>query len=318
MKRSLKPILFIFTILILSISGVIGQESTAEPMIMPPPLPEPSDVGAVQDTNAFQFGEATSILIDARSDLELLASNQLGIQRPEGWSGSLNVEDPQLPILIRLDLELLANALVGGNVRPTGWFGAVPGDVYYIARDIRHDLELLANTVNGEQRLPEWLGAPDPLMACSRSTQILARFLLTDALFVSDANPASPDYCTVLETQVSQYGENLLLNKAEGRSLFTRPEVASAPGTHTINWQFAVSYLDVGAGRNSGVMPYGQTFQPIARSYSTFSRMTLVQGDKFLVFIEWTASDMTEDDYDALPDVAQGSYQTFCEAKWCK
>lgn len=114
--------------------------------------------------------DALEILVRARSDLELLATNQLGRERPIGWSASLDVTDPQLAVYIRLDLELLAATLVGIETRPRGWFGAIPGTAFSIARDIRHDLELLADTIIATNQRPNNWAGDDPLLRCDLLT----------------------------------------------------------------------------------------------------------------------------------------------------
>src|SRR5689334_24388084 len=113
-----------------------------------PPASPTVEVAATATAAGAQAGADLPILISARSDLQLLAINTLGNNLPAGWNDSLDINDPQLPLLIRLDLELLAGALLGADKRPPGWFGTVLSTPYAIARDIRHDLELLADTVS--------------------------------------------------------------------------------------------------------------------------------------------------------------------------
>jgi hypothetical protein len=114
------------------------------------------------------IGVEMPILLSARSDLDLLATTLLPEGRPIGWSGSSDSTDPQLALLIRLDLELLVGSVMGADQRPSGWFGAVPSTPYAIARDIRHDLELLADQMVGPTA-SGWLGG-DPIMAQPRYT----------------------------------------------------------------------------------------------------------------------------------------------------
>jgi len=131
-----------------------------------------------QDGPAFNE-DTLGVLIRSRTDLEILADQQLGISaRPEGWSGSLDINNPQLPILIRLDLDLLMANTLGLDNIPVGWFGAQTSTATAIARDIRHDLELLADSLVGPNiRPPGWNG-DDPLMRCDRSTQNLVTLLV--------------------------------------------------------------------------------------------------------------------------------------------
>ena len=68
------------------------------------------------------FGDYLPELINLRNDLELLATAVQGTTRPSGWSGNLDVTNPQLPLLIRTDMELLLADTLGFAV-PDGWFG---------------------------------------------------------------------------------------------------------------------------------------------------------------------------------------------------
>lgn len=254
--------------------------------------------------------DALPILINARTDLELLINQTLGGERPVGWSGSLDVTRLDLPILIRLDLELLAGTLIGQLERPADWFGAVSSTPVAIARDIRHDLELLADTVNGPNiRPPGWAGS-DPLMRCSRATQALVNWLESRGGFVLATSVNDLDFCQKAELEASLYVEAQLAPSAS-----TGEQAASGPVT--IDSPFAVAFLDRFARQPVGSIPLGTTIEPVARSYTQFSRMMLVRGDGFVVFIDWDGSTLTEAEFKALPDVNSVSAETDCLAAWC-
>lgn len=305
----------IITIIIglMLITPVVAQEEAtpeAEPVTAPssdveqPALnsPIPSDV--------------LPILINARTDLEILVTSQLGGERPVGWSGSLDITDPQLALLIRLDLEVLAARLLGADQRPNGWFGAVSSTPNAIARDIRHDLEMLADVViQPGVRPPGWAG-DFPLMRCDRSTQNLVLLLQKTALFVVTADPANLDYCQQVTIQASQFVEAQLLNP-NAATVVNGAAVAPA-GSITANGGFAIAFLDRNARRSVGIIPIGESFLPVARSFAQFSNMILVRGENFEVFVDYTTTTLTREQFEALSDVNAMTPSPVCNADWCK
>lgn len=275
--------------------------------------PEPAPAGPASPIEA----EALQLLLNARSDLDILVSQNMGGDRPVGWSGSQDTFNPQLPILVRLDLELLAGTLLGIDARPAGWFGAVPSTTYAIARDIRHDLELLADQVNPPSiRPPGWVGS-DPVMRCERGVQTLVFVLERTAGFTLGVDPLSGDFCTLAELQATAYAESRLLpNKAAPAN---SPQVGSSgTGGVQVNSPFAVAFLDRFGRQPTGTIPLGETLTPVARSYTQFSRMMLVRGNGFEVFIDYRASTVDENTFAALPDVNNSSSTTACNVNWCK
>lgn len=260
--------------------------------------------------------EALPILIAARADLELLATTAIGSgQRPLGWSGSIDVADPSLPLWIRLDLETLAGTILGAENRPDGWFGVVASIPLAVARDIRHDLELLADRVVGATgvRPAGWLG-DDPIYRCSRATQSLLTLLKSRGIGIP-VDFTQPDYCAAAEGAASRYVERQVL----------QPPVVSAGGVNVASQAgypynadspFIVAFMDRKAQEKIGVLPVGTGFQPIARSYVDFSNMMLVSGDGFQVFVDYTTTSLTQQEFLALQDVGSGS-GTFCNTYWC-
>ena len=260
--------------------------------------------------------EALPILISARNDLELLATAAIGSsQRPVGWSGTIDVNDPQLPLWIRLDLETLAGAVMGVENRPVGWFGVVPSVPLAVARDIRHDIEILADVVIGAQgiRPAGWMG-DDPLMRCNRATQSLFTLLNDRGIdFVIDFT--APDYCRAAEDAASRFVEEQVLqppmlsaNAAVQQGRY--PFIADSP--------FMVAFLDRVARQKIGVLPVGTGFQPVSRSYVEFSNMMLIRGDDFQVFVDYTTTPLNAAEFLSLPDIGSGSGGgTYCRADWC-
>jgi hypothetical protein len=248
--------------------------------------------------------EANLILTKARTDLDLLAFTQLGNDRPQGWSGISDLDNPQLAILIRLDLEILANTLLGQP--PSGWFGVVNSTPYAIARDIRHDLDLLAEIVG---QPVGWIGDA-PIMQCSRATQTLVDVMEAAGVFVLTADPNADDFCRQAEIEASRFAEiNLLAGPVAGANPLTGPA--------TINSDFAVGFLDRGASQRVGVIPRDTSLTPVGRSPAQFSNMMLVTGDNFAVFVDYQFTTFTREEYNELPSVDGIEITPFCGADWC-
>ena len=291
----------------------IGQTSASTEAAQAPqgtPTATPIPLGVEQT-------EALPILISARADLEPLATTAIGsAQRPIGWSGSIDVTDPQLPLWIRLDLETLAGAVMGADKRPPGWFGVVPSIPLAVARDIRHDLELLADVVIGAPGLrPAGWKGDDPMYRCDRATQSLFTLLKSRGIKVT-VDFTQPNYCDIATLAASRYVE---------RQILQPPPVVASNGTNTADQlrypfqadnPFVVAFLDRKARHKIGVLPPGTGFQPISRSYVDYSNMMLVQGDNFQVFVDYTTTTVTAEQFLALPDIG-GEGSTSCQAAWC-
>lgn len=278
----------------------------------------PADALSPFDANSLQ------LLIQARSDLELLANDRLGAVRPPLWSGSQDIYNPELARLLRLDLELLAGTLLAPEQRPPGWFGPVRGTSLVFARDIRHDLELLADTVIQPNVRPGgWVGG-DPLLRCDRAVQSLVS-LLERSGFILPLNASTPDFCAQAELQAAQF--------AEANPAVTFPSAAPAqtsgaaaasgapvapPGSARITGELALGFLNRYATEHIGLIPVGTIFTPVARSFTEFSRMMLIRGEGFELFIDHRDSTVTDAEFAGLPDVNGVSVNTLCEVEWCR
>ncbi len=285
-------------------SLTVAQDATEVPVAV---SPSPS------------LADALPILISARSDLELLATSKLGTARPTGWSGTIDINDPHLAILIRLDLELLAAETYNVDSRPAGWFGAVPSTNFAIARDIRHDLELLADAVvQPGVRPPGWTGA-DPLMRCNRATQTLVN-VLSKGGYALRADPNSPTFCQQAEIETSQYIERTALSTgiAAPGSLGAGNDSPVVVGVIEASTLHTIAFLDRNASKRSGVIPQHTTMKPVARSYAAFSNMMVVQGDNFEVYVDYTATSMSQASFAALPNVDTLTITLQCGASWCE
>jgi hypothetical protein len=283
------------------------------PPAAPTNTPEPTQP-------ALALGDALPVLINARLDLDVLVNDRLGTQRPAGWNGSSDFNDPQIPLLIRLDLELLTGTTLGADQRPEGWFGAVASSTYAIARDIRHDLELLADTVVGVGVRPNGWTGDDPIMRCNRATQalvgLLERSFRGSGGFELQANPNSLDFCVQAEIEASRFTEVNLLSSNVGISGGLNAP-AAAGGTVTPLGSFTIAFLDRDAQQRVGIIPRGTGLTVVARSYTTYSAMILVQAQGFQVFVDYTTTTLTREQFEALPNVDGVEYQTFCDADWC-
>ncbi|MDZ4670183.1 MAG: hypothetical protein SH821_04890 [Phototrophicales bacterium] len=304
--------LFIITSLCLfSLTWALAQEP-------PPPTPVEITPEAPIDpiTQPPVQPSETTLLLAARSDLENLVNATRAGVRPDGWTGAIDISDPNLALLIRLDLELLAGALVGANFRPDGWFGVIASTNFAIARDIRHDLELLAETILGATRPTGWVGS-EPLLRCDRTTQALVRLLELNGVFALQADRTAPDFCARAAREASVFVEVNYL--ATGTAVGERisPNVVGATGGETVNSNFAVGFFDTSAIGRAGVIPNGTTVRPLARSYTQFSNMMLIGGNGFVVFIDYLFTTVTDDMFEALPNVTTIEYSVSCAADWC-
>lgn len=298
---------------IIPLAWALGQEPTPTPPMPIEITPEPAPDITTEPTQPNDI----ALLLSARSDLENLVNATRAGVRPDGWTGAIDTTDPNLALLIRLDLELLAGALLGANIRPEGWFGAVASTNYAIARDIRHDLELLAETVLGNTRPAGWIGG-EPLLRCDRTTQALVGLLELNGVFVLQADRTAPDFCARAAQEASIFVEinYLAPNLPVGERL--SPVVGTTfRGDSTINSNFAVGFFDTGAVRRAGIIPNGTSFTAVARSYTQFSNMMLIEGDGFMLFIDYQFSTVTDDQFKALPNITSMEYSTTCTADWC-
>ncbi|GAB4336239.1 MAG: hypothetical protein Kow00117_18930 [Phototrophicales bacterium] len=286
------------------------------PVLAQDPTPEPQPVGTpvIETTEEAPTPEATEpedntldLLLAARDDLERLATATYGASRPPGWSGSRDVNDPQLAILIRLDLEILAGALLGAEAPLPGWFGVVPSTPNAIARDIRHDLELLADRMI-TNRPAEWIGG-EPLMRCDRVTQALVQFLEKSGVFTLMADRTAPDFCAQAALEAALFVEATYLSPSPTNRVIVDPSVPQ------ITQQDAVGFIDLAATIRAGIMPIGTQLEPVARDGS--STLMMVRGDGFEVFVDYRFTNINQEAFEALPSVGSVRVAPFCTADWC-
>lgn len=147
-----------------------------------------------QQINAFQL-----FVLEARTDLELLANEVLGVGvRIETWTFNADLESETVIADLWFDNEQLANSIFGPGIRPDDWFGATSSNYLLIARNIRHDLELAADTVFGERARPDgWVGALK-IYQCDRTIQNTVRLL--DGIYGASPQTSQStfNYCETL------------------------------------------------------------------------------------------------------------------------
>ncbi|MBZ0279040.1 MAG: hypothetical protein K8I60_23040 [Anaerolineae bacterium] len=317
----------VLVLLVCSAVSVSAQQppppaATEEPLPLLPPDESQVIEPTVEAPPALPFGDELPLLVNARTDLELLANAVMGAERPLGWSGNLDVTNPQLMILLRLDLELLAGRVVGPDQRPTGWFGAVASTNTAIARDIRHDLELLADTYGPPGvRPPGWAGA-DPLLRCGRAVQTLVVLLERGGVFTLSTDPNAPDFCAQAELQASRFAEVNLLSVPVSAAPTGGADQGGAvapiqPGQIYVSTGYTVAFLNRYGTEQVGVIPLNTAMTPIARSTTEFSRMTLVEGDGFTVFVDYRTTSLADAAFATLLDINSIDYTTSCNAAWC-
>lgn len=301
---------------------------TNTPTVTPTATPLPDLAALLTDADAL-----AQLRLRARGDLELLANATLGpVDRPAGWRGNYDVSGEAMPLDLRLDLELLADAVLDGT-RPAGWFGIQPSTPFAFSRDVRHDLELLADqTVAPSVRPPNWTG-DDPMMRCDRATQTLVTLLTTRGLYTPSITPASPTYCTELTNDVSLFTEMNLIEPppaapagdpaapASGGDDAATPiptfTPTATPVPPSVSANGAAGYYDFGLQSLAGTVPGGAVIEPIARSTAPLSRMMLVRGEGFVLFVDYAETNIDAATFELLGDVNVISYQTACEPEWC-
>jgi phosphate transport system substrate-binding protein len=294
-------------------TAVVPLPDVTEAPVVITEVPEGTAVAPAAPQQVFA-PEVQELLVNARLDLELVATEKMGLERPVGWSGALDINNAQLPILIRLDTELLAAVVYSAESRPPDWFGAINSTPFAIARDIRHDVELLADSVFfGGRRPDNWAGA-EPLYRCDRTTQAFVTFLQNSGVYTITIDQFSPTFCDQLRMDVALFSEVNLLNP----DVVIGASGVTVTGPIQIDTNFAVAFYDLNARERAGLIPFGTPVTPVARSYNGFSNMTLVQGENFLVFIEYQNMNIEQRDFRVLPDVSGRDYTLSCLAIWCE
>jgi hypothetical protein len=289
--------------------------ATPDPFAQTPFNPEFTQEPTPFPTATPEIPPETNLLLDAVTDMNLLADTILGGGvRPEGWNGSQDPFNTELAVQTRSDLETLASEVINPTERPRDWIGAVGSTPFAIARDVRHDVEALADLVFGPDTRPEiWTGA-DPLMRCNRGTQTLVALLERGGIFTLEVDPNDPKFCYNAEIAVTQFTDEQILANTQGELFADNIAILSE---NEVDSAFAVAFLDSAASISVGTIPDGTPIQVLGRSTAEFSRMMLVSGDNFQVYVEYTNTTVTEQQFRSLPNAASLNVETSCFAEWC-
>jgi hypothetical protein len=158
---------------------------------------------SVAASPAGQLDSLRTFLLDARTDLEVLANTVLGEGvRPPTWT--FNTRTDSLTFLADLwfDNEQLADAVFGQGARHPEWIGATSQDATIVARNVRHDLELAADKLFGPRERPEeWHGAPK-IYACTRTLQNLGQLLRAIYSIQLETPDQVFDYCATISAEI--------------------------------------------------------------------------------------------------------------------
>ncbi len=154
--------------------------------------------------------QTNPLALDTRVDLETLANAVLGEeQRPASWTGNSDAASPKFVSDLWFDNEQLANSVFGEGIRPSEWLGATSVNAAVLVRNIRHDLELAADEFFGSRsRPPEWIGASG-LLRCERNLQNLVTMLRNFYTIDIQTPESALDYCATVTNDV----EDSLLNQ---------------------------------------------------------------------------------------------------------
>jgi len=149
---------------------------------------------------------------------------------------------------------------------------------------------------------------PDPNAACGRTLANFVRLLTVFHNFKPQAKPTAPDYCTNLEKEANTFTEAYLLD-----TIVVLTEIEGQS-------KGAFAFVDYAARKFVGVMPTGTVFRAVARNALPGSQMMLVKAKDFMVFVDYTFTTLTRDDFNELPDYREYDQpiQPFCGASWCR
>jgi hypothetical protein len=147
--------------------------------------------------------QTNPLALDTRVDLETLANAVLGEgQRPESWTNNRDAASTKFVSDLWFDNEQLANSVFGAGIRPPDWLGATSVNAAVLERNIRHDLELSADRFFGSRsRPPEWIGASG-LLRCDRSLQNLVTVLRSFYNIRIQTPESALNYCATVRNDI--------------------------------------------------------------------------------------------------------------------
>jgi hypothetical protein len=151
-------------------------------------------------------------------------------------------------------------------------------------------------------------------MRCNRGTQTLIALLERGGIFTLDIDPNDPQFCRNAELSVTQFTDEQILANTQGELFADNVAILSE---NTVEGDLAVAFLDSTARINVGIIPDGTPIQVLGRSTAEFSRMMLVSGDQFQVYVDYQNTTVTEAQFRNLPNAASLNVETSCFAEWC-
>lgn len=151
----------------------------------------------------------------------------------------------------------------------------------------------------------------NPAEKCGRTLANLYRLVQSDHLqasvpFKPVAKPTDLNYCQALERELNLYIE---------RVIFAEDYVEIVEGRS----ENAYAFLDLAAQRYVGTMPRGTLFRAMARNSLPGSRMMFVKGENFSVFVDYTFTTLSRDEFESLVGFQEydGDITPLCAADWC-
>ncbi|MBN1966818.1 MAG: hypothetical protein JW910_19350 [Anaerolineae bacterium] len=147
--------------------------------------------------------DLATFVLNTRLDLERLADEVLGPgRRPDGWIGNMDPTTPSIIGDLWLDLEQLADEVFAPyfspGARPINWLGAGSPTPDRIARNLRHDLELLADFALAQGERPEDWIGAPPLYSCDGTLLNLVDYLNRIFGFVPTTSESVVSYCNAV------------------------------------------------------------------------------------------------------------------------
>lgn len=162
-------------------------------------------------TTPSQIANSEEFMFDVRVDLDLLADAVFteGV-RPEAWIGNFELGSATFVIDTWFDAELLADEVLGIGIRPDDWQGADVPIATTIARNVRYDIEYLADEALGIGVRPEgWRGAP-PILRCERTIQNVVE-MLSRFYRINPQTPQSAiNYCAAIQAELEDEMVNIV------------------------------------------------------------------------------------------------------------
>ncbi|MEM6527080.1 MAG: hypothetical protein AAF653_02235, partial [Chloroflexota bacterium] len=124
-----------------------------------------------------------------------------------------------------------------------------------------------------------------------------------------------------LEAEVSVFTELNLLEQPEpapAAAAATQAAPQNPNAQASIVTPGTIVYFDRGALEIAGIIPQGELFTPVARSYAQFSRMMLIRGEGFELFVDYQNTTLDAPTFEALGDINVIDVAVSCALDWCQ